>query len=318
MFMPSLKIAGSAVAQIFILGAMGYFLVKKNVITSEGLDCLSRIVMDITLPLMIFCQLVKDFNFNLYPDWWVFPLLSIAITLGGIVVGAVFAGLFKGQQHKLQFLSLAAFQNSGYLPLALAGALLPQEQMGSMFIYIFLFLMGFNLVMFSLGVYMLTFHKDKKFEPASFFSAPVVAVLASLLIIFLGLAKYIPAAALNPLQLTGNCTLPLAMFLVGGSLAEIRLRHVDKKTVFIVILAKMIIMPLLGLLFMAFFKLPYLVGLLILIQLMMPSATTLSVIVRHYKKEDLIVTQGIFYTHLASIITIPVFLSIYFAMSVVK
>jgi predicted permease len=54
------------------------------------------------------------------------------------------------------------------------------------------------------------------------------------------------------------------------------------------------------------------IGLLLLVQLAMPSATSLSVIVSHYKKEDLLISQGIFFSHLASIITIPAFLIIYF------
>ncbi len=318
MFVSSFRIAGSAVAQIFILGAIGYVLVKKSILSSEGLNSLSRLVMGITLPVMIFCQLIRDFRFDLYPDWWVFPLISFLITLGGLVIGGLFVYFLKGAQHKLQFLSLVAFQNSGYLPLALVGALLPAEQLSTAFIYIFLFLTGFNLVMFSLGVHMLTFHKNKKFELASLFSPPVAAIIFSLVLIFFGAAKFVPEMVLKPLQLVGNCTLPLAMFLVGGSLAEIRLSHVDKKAVFLMVLAKMFILPLLGLWLVFFLKLPQLIGLLILIQLMMPPATTLSVIIRHYKKEDLIISQGIFFGHLISIVTIPVFLSLYFVLGMVK
>jgi len=318
MFVSSFKIAGSAVAQIFILGAIGYCLVKKDILSSEGLNSLSRIVMGVTLPFMIFAQLVKDFRFDAYPDWWIFPLISVLITLAGLILGVLFSGFLKGGQHKLQFLSLVAFQNSGYLPLALVGALLAQEQLSIMFIYIFLFLMGFNLVMFSLGVHMLTFHKNKRFELASLFSAPVVAIIISLGLVSLGIVKFIPQMVLKPMELVGNCTLPLAMFLVGGNLAEIRLSRIDKKAVSLVILAKMLVLPSLGLWLIFALKLPQLIGLLILIQLMMPPATTLSVITRHYKKEDLIISQGIFFGHLVSVITIPLFLSIYFALGMVK
>lgn len=318
MFWEAFKVSGTAVAQIFLLGAIGYFLMKKNILGDAGLDILSRLTLEIMLPLLIFCQLVRDFRFDLYPDWWILPLLSIAITAAGLFIGALFLGLIKGSQHKQQFLGLVAFQNSGYLPLALVAALLPQEKVGTMFIYLFLFLLGFNLAMFSLGVHIITFHKDRKFELGSLFSPPVIATLASLIIVFLGLNKFIPDTVLKPLRMAGDCTLPLAMFVVGGSLASIHLSHVDKKAVSLMVLAKLVILPALGLGLIIKFKLPDLFGLLVIMQLAMPPATSLSVIARHYKKEDLLISQGIFFGHIASLITLPVFLSLYFMIVMIK
>ena len=318
MFLESFQIAGLAVCQIFLLGAVGYFLVKRNILGPEGLDALSRLVIEVTLPILIFCQLIQDFKFTLYPNWWIFPLISIVITAIGSAVGFLFSGFIKGAQQKLQFLSLVTFQNSGYLPLALVAALLTQDKLNSMFIYIFLFLLGFNLVIWSLGIYMLTFHKNKRFELGSLFSPPVIATIFSLLFIFLGLKNIVPEFIFKPLKMTGDCTLPLAMFVVGGNLASIRLGRIDKKAISLMIMAKLCILPLLGLGFMLKFKLPELMGLLVLLQLAMPPATSLSVITRHYKKEDLLISQGIFFGHIASLITIPVFLSLYFMLVMVK
>jgi predicted permease len=117
MFGKSFIITGSAVFQIFLLGAVGYFLVKKNILKSEGLNSLSRLVIEITLPVLIFCQLVKNFTFTLYSDWWLLPLISFAITILGLAVGLVFTVFIKGSEYKLQFLSLITFQNSGFYPL---------------------------------------------------------------------------------------------------------------------------------------------------------------------------------------------------------
>lgn len=318
MFLQSFKITGLAVAQIFLLGAIGYFLMKKNILGETGLDILSRLVVEITLPVLIFSQLVKDFSFSLYPNWWIFPLLSLLITIAGLLVGYLFFGFIKGSQRKIQFLSLVTFQNSGYLPLALIAALLPKDKMEPMFIYLFLCLLGFNLTFWSLGVYMLSSHERKRFELGSLFSPPVTAALFSLIIIFFGLNKFIPDTVLKPIRMVGDCTLPLAMFVVGGSLASIHLKHIDKKAVCLMALAKLVILPALGLWLILKFKLPELIGLLIIIELAAPSATSLSVIIRHYKKEDLLISQGVFFSHIVSLITLPIFLSLYFMSVVVK
>jgi len=52
--------------------------------------------------------------------------------------------------------------------------------------------------------------------------------------------------------------------------------------------------------------------------LAMPPATSLSVVTANYKKEDLLISQGIFIGHIVSIFTIPLFLSLYFILSVIK
>lgn len=311
-------ITGSAVMQIFLLGAVGYFLVKRNVLGQICLDTLSRLVIEVTLPALIFYQLITEFKFNLYTNWWIFPLISFAITLAGFLSGAIFTGFIRGRQQKWQFLSLTTFQNSGYLPLVLAASLLAQDKMNTMFVYIFMFLLGFNLLIWSLGVYILSFHKNKGFEFGSLFSPPVIATLVSLLLVFFRLNQFIPQLVLKPLQMIGNCTFVLAIFVVGGSLALAQIKNIDFKAVSLMVLAKLIILPALGLWLVIKFNLPALLGLLIVMETAAPSATSLSVITRHYKNDDLLVSQGIFFTHILSLITLPVFLSLYFALGMIQ
>jgi predicted permease len=128
----------------------------------------------------------------------------------------------------------------------------------------------------------------------------------------------VPEFVFKPLKLVGSCTLPLAMLVVGGNLAQIHLGHIDKKAIFLLAVAKLLILPVLGLVFLANFRLPELIGLLIIIELAVPSATLLSVINRHHKKEDLLIGQGIFFSHIFSLISLPVFLSLYFTICMIK
>lgn len=318
MFLNAFQTTGLAVTQIFLLGTIGYLLVKRNILGQNGLASLSRLVIEVTLPILIFCQLVRDFSFSLYPNWWVFPLLGLAITFLGLLIGFLFVGFIRGFQNKLQFLSLVAFQNSGYLPLTLVAALLPKEKADTMFIYLFLFLLGFNLVMWSLGVHLLSFTRTKRFELGSLFSPPVIATTFSLLFIFLGFNRFVPAVVLRPLRMVGDCTLPLAMFVVGGNLAQIHLGKINKKAMGLLLFAKLVILPLLGILLILKFKFPELLGLLIVMELGAPSATSLSLIITHYKKEDIFISQGVFLGHILSLITLPVFLSLYFSLFMLR
>jgi malate permease and related proteins len=318
MFLEHLKITGLAMAQIFILGGLGYVLVKKNMLSGTVLEALSRLVIQIIFPALIISQMLKNFSFSLYPNWWVFPLVSLGITVFGLIIGLLLLKLIRLKTHKLQFLSLVGFQNSGYLPLAMVAAIFSGQELNNIFIYIFLFLLGFDLVAWSLGIYMLTYDKEAKFKLKNIFSPPVIANLAVLLLIALGLNKFIPGSVFKPLEMVGNCTLPLAMIVVGGNVALVRLNKIDKKTVFFFLLGKLIILPALGIWIVLKLGLPQLFGFLIVMQLAMPSATSLSVIIRHYKKEDTLISQGVFFSHIISLVTIPVFLGLYLSLAVLK
>ncbi len=313
MFAAAFKTTGLAIIEIFILGAIGFWLVKRKTISDEGLNGLSRIVLDVTLPLFIFTQFVKGFSFSQYPQWWIFPLLSVSLTCMGFAIGSFFAWSAKSGEERMQFLGLIGFQNSGYLPLPLISALLAPDDASRMFIYTFLFMTGFNLMMFSVGVCMLACDKRVRLRAVDFLNPPVVATLAGLLLVFFGAQNSIPGWLYHPLKLTGDCTLALACFVVGGGLAAISFKNrFNHKAIFLALLSKLIILPSLVLLILFKADLPRLIGLLLIMQAAVPSATTLSVILTLYKKQDHIVNQTIFLGHILSILTIPVFLSLFF------
>ncbi len=318
MFLTYFKITSLAMAQIFFLGFLGYIFVKKDVLSHAGLEALSRLVIQVIFPALIFIQLMKNFSFSLYPNWWIFPIISLLITAAGLIVGWFLLKFLKIRTHKLQFLSLVGFQNSGYLPLAIAAAIFSGQDANNMFIFIILFLLGFDLVTWSCGIYMLTYEKQTKFRLRSIFSPPVIANLATLALISLGLNKFIPAGVFKPIEMIGNCTLPLAMFVVGGNIALVQLKNIDKKTVFFFLFGKLIILPAVGIFVVLKLGLPHLLGFLVVMQLAMPSATSLSVIIRHYKKEDALISQGVFFSHIVSLVTIPLFLSLYLSLAVLK
>ena len=318
MLLEQFRVNGLAMAQIFILGGLGYILVKKNLLSHEGLDALSRLVIQIIFPALVVTQMLKNFRFDLYPHWWIFPLVSLVITVTGLVLGAILAKLSKLKHHKLQFISLIAFQNSGYLPLAIVASIFAGKQANDMFIFIFLFLLGFDLAAWSLGIYMLTYDKQIKFRLRSVFSPPVIANLTTLVLIALGLNKFIPEVLFKPLSMVGNCTLPLAMMVVGGNIALVQLKNIDRKTTLVLLLGKLIILPLCGLAIVLNLRVPYLLGFLIVMQLAMPSATSLSVIIRRFNKEDALVSQGIFFSHVVGLFTIPLFLSLYLYLVMLK
>jgi len=324
--------------QILILGGIGFLLIKRRFLGEEGLSVLSKLIIELTLPLLIFSQLIEGFSFSAYKDWWWFPLLSLAITLLGFGIGKLLVLTCPAIKDRKGFISLVGFQNSGYLPLVLIAAIFSASQAQQLFVYLFLFLLGFNLVVWSLGVWylncpsrggvnalrqssfkeitgLLGFQEKDCREILKFFSPPVLATVLSLLFVAFGINKGIPQAIIHPLKMIGECTMPLAMLVVGGNLAAIAINKIDKKAIYYLIFAKLVLLPLIALVIILFWRPNPLIGFLIIVQAAMPSATSLSVIARHYKVEEGIINQGILFTHLVSLVTIPLFLILFSTFS---
>jgi malate permease and related proteins len=318
MFFESFAVTAAAVGQISLLALLGFFLVKRNILGSPCLVTLSNLTLDVCLPALVFYELIGRFDPGQFPGWWMMPFLSFTVTLAGLAAGAAVSLLLKAPQERSQCAALTAFQNSGYLPLALIASLVPHQQAEVLFIYLFLFLAGFNFAMFSLGVFLLTRDKSAQASWGNVLNPPVVVTLASVLLVLLGAQRFVPEFVLKPAKMVGDCTLPLAMFVVGGSLAEIPLFKVRWKPVLLATAAKMLIVPVLGVAAVKLLRVPHPLGLLIVLQCAMPSAMSLSAILKKYDQPDLAVSHGIFVSHLVSVVTLPLFLGIYFSWAMVQ
>ena len=314
-FFVTFKTTLSATIEIFLMGGCGYFLVKRKVIDNNGLVILSRLVISLFFPLFTFHQLTNHFSFSAYPNWWVFPLISFGITLGGFFVCWLMTSFLKGIPFKKEFIALVGFQNSGFIPLMLVATMFTGELAEKLYIYIFLFLIGFDLVIWSLGVWFLTRSKMKGFDLNSLLYSPFTAIVVSLILIFLGWHKAIPEILTKPIGMFGDCALPMAVFVVGGNLATIDIFSANQREIMLVMLSKLIFFPSLAFLFVLVFHIDKFVGFLIIIEAAVPSANSLSVIARRHQIDDQFLNQGIFFTNIASIITLPIFLTLYMQLT---
>ena len=121
-----------------------------------------------------------------------------------------------------------------------------------------------------------------------------------------------PEAVLKPVKILGDAALPMAMIVIGGNLSLSSLSRINWTQVTGAVLIKLIVLPLITLIVLSIVKLNPLVSFVAIIQACMPSSITISIIARNYetKNQDFI-NQGIFVTHLLSMITIPIFLGLY-------
>src|SRR5277367_312962 len=122
MFPITFQTSAIAIAQIFAMGAMGFYLVRSGIIHESGLKLLSFLSVNIFFPLFIFNQIIKHFDAVRMPFWWGFPLINISLVLTGLLVSSLIA-LRHHSPLKDGFMAVSSLHNAGYIPLLIVMSL---------------------------------------------------------------------------------------------------------------------------------------------------------------------------------------------------
>ncbi|MDZ4402402.1 AEC family transporter [Prosthecobacter sp.] len=124
-------------------------------------------------------------------------------------------GLKKGEGRRT-FSVACGLQNYGFVAIPLVTALFPDK--GTLGV-LFTFTLGVELACWTAGVGLLTGLGKAPWRLA--LNAPVITILISLLLNFTGLHVHVPLFAHNTFTMLGACAVPLAVLLIGASIADI-------------------------------------------------------------------------------------------------
>jgi len=297
-----------AVLEIALLALAGFVWVRKGWVPRTALPALSRVVVDLALPSLIFHRILTAFTPAFQGSWWVFPLMAALLVGTGAAVGQLLSRVLGSEAHRREVTALSAFQNSGYLPLTLTLALFPQAEAARYHVAIFLFILGFNPLLWSLGVRWIA---GKNARPP-LLTPPLAAVLLSLLFVFTGLRAWIPPVVLHTLQTLGGATIPLGMFLVGGILGSFSVepQRGERRDTLVVVLTRLVLLPGLVWMMLPWLPLSPLARTLLFIESMMPSAVNTAVIAERYGGNSPFIARTLLITHLLALLTLPLWLGL--------
>jgi predicted permease len=300
------------ISKILLLIAVGYVLRLTTLLKSEGIDGLSKVLLWVCLPSLILTKVTSTFNPAAFPGWWFLPLCSIAISLGGLAIGYVFQKPFPRFTSDREFMSACAFQNSGYLPMTLVAFVCSGAFCDRILIYIFLFLIGFNLTIWSFVPAFLSRSFKRNFKLSSLLNPPLVATIFAIISVFVAGSEWIPHLFYDPLYMLGEACFPLALITLGAYLAESR-GYIAKSGIVLAscLAAKLVILPLVVFIIVKLGTLTISYKFFIFVEATMPSAVSLAIIGYEKKADNQFLTGMIFYSHLFAIVTVPIWLYIF-------
>ncbi|MDD5195163.1 MAG: AEC family transporter [Candidatus Omnitrophica bacterium] len=310
-----MAIISFAIIKLTVIAVLGYFFYKKRLIEEKVFNFLIFFVVNFTIPFMAFSHIIENTASVLKPPL-IFILLSVSIFLVSFVLGFIFS-FKRGHEFKKEFISLVSFQNCGYLPLNIALFLFPAHLREEFIVYVFLYILGFDIIMWSVGSYFIFRKTGEEFKPKTLLTPPIVGTLIALILVYSNTARFIPGVIAVPMKMVGDTSFVLSMLILGCWLAKIKLEHFFDK-LFIILEAsflKLVMLPFLFLLLLIKLDVSSLLGFFVVLQASMPSAVTLPIVVNLRKADSELVSQGVLFTHIFSIITVPLWLGLYMKIS---
>jgi predicted permease len=212
-----------AVLDILLVVLAAGLLVRRKVITQSHITGLSSVTVVVFLPCLIFSNVIRSFDPQALPLWWVIPLAAVVMPALGLALAALV--FIRELPAKQNLLPLASMQNAGYLVLPVGLKLFP-DQFDTFALYCFLFILGFNPVLWSVGKLLSTTGADDGGSKrwTGLLTPPLLANASAVLCVLTGAKGMIPSTALNAVDLLGSAAVPVATFILGAVLGSISLR----------------------------------------------------------------------------------------------
>jgi hypothetical protein len=291
----------SAILFLFLIMGIGFALKKKGFLEGTRVHWISHILVNVALPALTISSMQIP-----HTDAAVGIADSTLFLAFAYYIGAFFLSLLichfipsnKAEKGVFQF--MLVFPNVGFMGIPVSAAILGP---GSLF-YVILFNLPFNLLVFTMGVYLLAHARPGKMNPWLLLTPGLIASLIGLAFFLTGYV--IPFPADVTLHWIGEATTPLAMIVVGAMLATLPIsRLVGDWRIVLVSALRLVGLPILAFLLLSpFVHDKLLLGTVVLL-IAMPIAANTVLLSEEYKVDATLASQGVFLSTILCLATIP-------------
>ena len=281
---------------MFILSGIGYLMFRTGKITLEGNKCLGNILIYLSLP----CVILNSFLTERTTEKLIDLGLSAVITIIIVLISGLVSHLFFKKDAIANFSS--TFSNPGFFGVPIITASIG----ASAVFYMTPFIAALNMGQWTYGVSLLT-GKSDGLTPKKILTAPfMVGIVAGLFFFLTGIP--VPELMSKTVSFLAGLNTPLAMFTIGIYLAQADLgKMFAKKQLYLVTLARLVIIPALALVVIALVPFGNTeMKLALLIAIACPVGSNVAVYAQLHNSNYAYAVETVVISTLFSIITIPV------------
>lgn len=223
--------------EIFLLMGLGFFLRRKNVLTTGGKKVLNDLIINVILP----CNIVNSFCIELTAEVLRSCIQVLIVSILIQVFCAVLAQvLYRSvpQQRRAVLQYGTAVSNAGFLGNPVAEGLY-----GSMgLLYASIYLIPQRIVMWSAGISYFTESPSHREVVRKVLHHPCIIAVA--IGIFLMLTQLpLPEFLTKSLSAVGGCTTAMTMLMIGAILAEAGLHNLVSRATVLYSVLRLIVIP---------------------------------------------------------------------------
>ncbi|MBQ6180668.1 MAG: AEC family transporter [Ruminococcus sp.] len=251
---------------MLILILVGVLCFRTKIISKESNKDLSKLVLQVVNPAMIFMSYQTDYKSELVRNL----LLTFALSAGAMAVLIAAAYIFIPQKDKreteIERFS-AIYSNCGFMGIPLMNALFGMEGV----FYLTAYITVFNIIVWTHGIILISGERDMKKVIKVFYSPTIISIVLGIVCFFLRLRlPEVPAKALN---FVSQLNTPLAMIVSGVTMAETNIIQLLKnKRVYIVCGLRLLLLPAILSLLLAFISVDEKVRITVLVAAAAPPA----------------------------------------------
>jgi malate permease and related proteins len=293
---------------VFALIAVGSVLRRFHWIEGPAETSLLRLVVDVTMPCLVFDSIVGNEALREPGNIFLPPLagfLTTAIGLGVAYLSLRFVGL-KADASGRTFALSTGVCNYRYVPIPIVGALWGARAAG----VVLIFGMGVDVAIWSLGLLVLTGASSRE-ALAKLVSPMLVTLVAAIAINMTGLSPYVPSLVGNMAHSLGVCAVPMGLIMTGVSVAD----YVGEPAKLVrwnvwlgSCVVRLMILPVLTLCFAAWLPWSEELRRVLIVEAAMPAAVVPIIIARHYGGNALTSVQVVLATTAVGLVASPLWI----------
>ncbi len=301
--------------EVLFIIAIGVVLTKKGWFGSNMSAVFSKLVMKISLPLYMLCQMEKDFTHDslirIAPDL-ILPFASIFLAYA---VGRIAAKVLHIRRERQGvFVTCFFIANTIFIGLPVNLALFGTQSVPSVMLYY----MANTTMFWTLGIYHIVNDSQGGKGNMPLFSAqtikkvfspPLMGFLIGLIFVLANVK--LPGFLLTSFQYVGNMATPLSLLVIGIEMAGISLSDVHwDRDVIGALVGRFIVCPACVLALLPFIPVTPMSAQVFTMQASMPAMTQMTVVAKSIGADVCYSTQVTFITVIMGIVVIPLYMFI--------
>jgi predicted permease len=324
-------------AKLFSIWVIGALLARLKILDARGVDALTRLVVYVLLPFLIFTKIVSQFRPGApeYAGWWLMPLVAVGMIGIACAISLLPARWLCTSERRSAYIVAATFHNAGYFPLIILEGIYGQDPaLGALrdrlMVLLFLYILGYSPWLWYVGVRFARSTVSPESTSAASsrprwlraITPPLIANLSAITLCLLGAPQSLQPrtleALLAPLTMLADCTVPIIMLTLGAMLGSLNYKNRPaKREIASLVVLRLMLVPAVGFFVITAWGLPRGLPLAwaitLFVQTITPTATNIAVMVRRYGsgRASEFVNHSLLALYLCALITIPLWLSLW-------